>query len=122
MLGRERLEAESAYHHVRWLHNFSLTDQATIEYVDPTCHELPEKQSKFRKQQANPYQILKVKRTGETNDIRRAYRKAAVQLHPDIGWPADNEQAFKRITWAWEILSDEETRELLERTGVVPLT
>jgi curved DNA-binding protein CbpA len=45
------------------------------------------------------YFILEVERTASVNDIKRAFRKLARRLHPDIN-PGDHhaEERFKRIT------------------------
>ena len=53
------------------------------------------------------YIILEVGRTASVNDIKRAFRKLARRFHPDIN-PGDRqaEDRFKRITEAYDILSD----------------
>jgi DnaJ-class molecular chaperone len=59
----------------------------------------------------DPYEVLGVARTATQDDIRKAYRKHAKKLHPDIN-PGDKagEARFKEISAAYELLSDEEKR------------
>ena len=53
------------------------------------------------------YIILQVERAATVSDIKRAFRKLARRYHPDIN-PGDQsaEEQFKRISEAYEILSD----------------
>src|SRR5439155_17087607 len=64
------------------------------------------------------YVILEVGRTASVNDIKRAFRKLARRYHPDIN-PGDRqaEEWFKRITEAYEILSDPLKREFYDVNG-----
>jgi DnaJ-class molecular chaperone len=59
----------------------------------------------------DPYEVLGVARTATQDDIRKAYRRHAKKLHPDIN-PGDKagEARFKEISAAYELLSDEEKR------------
>jgi molecular chaperone DnaJ len=64
------------------------------------------------------YVILEVDRTASVNDIKRAFRKLARRYHPDIN-PGDGhaEDRFKRISEAYEILSDPMKREFYDVNG-----
>src|SRR5678810_48677 len=64
------------------------------------------------------YIILEVGRTASVNDIKRAFRKLARRYHPDIN-PGDShaEDRFKRITEAYDILSDPLKREFYDVNG-----
>lgn len=55
----------------------------------------------------DPYQVLGVARTASDEDIKKAYRKLARELHPDLN-PGDkrSEDRFKEITAAYDFLSD----------------
>ena len=60
------------------------------------------------------YDILGVDKNASTDDIRRAYKKLAVQNHPDKG---GDEGKFKEISAAYEILSDDEKRNQYNQIG-----
>lgn len=56
------------------------------------------------------YDILGVSRDASTDDIKRAYRKAARKYHPDVSKEADAEDRFKDVSEAYEALRDPEKR------------
>lgn len=64
------------------------------------------------------YKILGVERGADEKEIKRAYRKRARQLHPDIN-PNDKsaEAKFKEINEAYQVLSDKEKRALYDQFG-----
>ena len=64
------------------------------------------------------YQILGVDRNASEKDIKRAYRRLARQLHPDVN-PDDKraEEKFKEINEANEVLSDREKRAKYDQLG-----
>jgi curved DNA-binding protein len=64
------------------------------------------------------YKILGVERNASEDDIRKAYRKLAMQYHPDRN-PNDKqaEERFKEINEAYQVLSDSEKRGLYDRLG-----
>jgi len=64
------------------------------------------------------YVILQVRRTASVDEIKRAFRKLARRYHPDIN-PGDRhaEDRFKRITEAYDILSDPLKREFYDVNG-----
>ncbi|WP_068466846.1 molecular chaperone DnaJ [Candidatus Protochlamydia phocaeensis] len=67
---------------------------------------------------ADYYDILEVSRNATAEEIKKAYRKKAVQYHPDKN-PGDAkaEQRFKEISEAYEVLSDEKKRQAYDRYG-----
>src|SRR3989442_1825648 len=64
------------------------------------------------------YLILQVRRTASGGEIKRAFRKLARRYHPDIN-PGDRqaEERFKRITQAYDILSDPLKRQFYDING-----
>ncbi len=64
----------------------------------------------------DPYKELGVARGASADEIRKAFRKLAKQLHPDRN-PGDkaSEERFKKITSAFDILGDEEKRKKFDR-------
>jgi curved DNA-binding protein len=64
------------------------------------------------------YATLGVPRTASPADIKKAFRKAARQHHPDVNkGDASAEKRFKEITEANEVLSDPEKRKLYDQLG-----
>ena len=63
-----------------------------------------------------PYEVLGVKPTATADEIRKAYRKLAKQLHPDLnpGKP-EAEARFKSVSAAYDLLSDPEKRGRYDR-------
>ncbi|MCL2340858.1 MAG: J domain-containing protein [Proteobacteria bacterium] len=64
------------------------------------------------------YQILGVAKTATAEEIKKAYRKLAVQYHPDKN-PGDKqaEEKFKEISEAYAVLSDPEKRQQYDTFG-----
>lgn len=64
------------------------------------------------------YKILGVERNASEEDIRKAYRKLAMQYHPDRN-PNDKqaEERFKEINEAYQVLNDPEKRPVYDRLG-----
>src|ERR1700680_2623448 len=64
------------------------------------------------------YEVLGLARTASLDDIKKAYRKSAVKLHPDKN-PGDPhaEEKFKEAAEAYGVLSDDEKRARYDRFG-----
>lgn len=60
------------------------------------------------------YELLGVSRDASQEDIKRAYRRRARELHPDAG---GDENAFKEVSHAYEVLSDPQRRARYDRFG-----
>src|ERR671928_246261 len=63
------------------------------------------------------YELLGVSRDASENDIKKAFRRLARQLHPDVSEAPDAEVRFREISEAYEVLSNAETRQLYDRFG-----
>ncbi len=64
------------------------------------------------------YTVLGVSRTASADEIKKAYRKLAMKLHPDKN-PGNKkaEESFKEATEAYETLSDQKKREMYDQFG-----
>ena len=62
------------------------------------------------------YDILDIQKDATPNDIKKAYRKLAIQHHPDKG--GDTEE-FKKIAEAYEILSNPDKKQQYDNFGSV---
>ncbi|MGH3476912.1 MAG: DnaJ domain-containing protein, partial [Nocardioidaceae bacterium] len=67
------------------------------------------------------YELLGVDRNASTEEIKKAYRRAARKLHPDINPDPQTQEQFKAVTAAYEVLSDPQKRELYDM-GADPLS
>ena len=65
----------------------------------------------------DPYEILGVARDADADTIKKAYRKLARQLHPDVNPDPETQERFKDVTRAYEILSDPEKRRHFDMGG-----
>jgi molecular chaperone DnaJ len=63
------------------------------------------------------YTLLGVPRDASDNDIKKAYRKLAMEFHPDRNAAPEAEAKFKEITEAYEILRDPQKRGAYDRYG-----
>src|SRR3978361_1025494 len=66
----------------------------------------------------DPYEILGVGREADETTIKKAFRKLARELHPDVNrHDPDAEEKFKEAAEAYEILNDSERRATYDRYG-----
>jgi molecular chaperone DnaJ len=66
----------------------------------------------------DPYEVLGVARDADETQIKKAFRKLARELHPDVNrHDPDAEEKFKEAAEAYEILSDSERRATYDRYG-----
>jgi molecular chaperone DnaJ len=68
--------------------------------------------------QKDYYEILGVSKSVSAEDMKKAYRKLAMQYHPDRN-PGDkkSEEKFKEISHAYDVLSDDQKRAAYDRYG-----
>jgi molecular chaperone DnaJ len=67
--------------------------------------------------QRDYYEVLGLPRTADEGEIKRAFRRLARELHPDVSDAPDAQERFREAVEAYEVLSKRETRELYDRFG-----
>ncbi|MBI3953327.1 MAG: molecular chaperone DnaJ [Chloroflexi bacterium] len=67
------------------------------------------------------YGVLGLGRNASSEDIKKAFRRLALQYHPDRNQEAGAEARFKEINEAYEVLSDPERRQTYDRFGTADL-
>jgi molecular chaperone DnaJ len=66
---------------------------------------------------ADHYEVLGVSRNASTEEIKKAYRKLARELHPDVNPSEQAQERFKTVTHAYEVLGDEQSRRNYDSGG-----
>ncbi|GAA1918254.1 molecular chaperone DnaJ [Nocardioides marmoribigeumensis] len=67
----------------------------------------------------DPYEILGVSKDADAETIKKAYRRLARQLHPDVNPDPATQERFKDVTRAYEVLSDPDKRRQYDMGGDV---
>ena len=63
------------------------------------------------------YDVLEIGRSASEEEIRKAFRKKALEYHPDRNKNADAGERFKEVNEAYQVLSDPERRQRYDRFG-----
>lgn len=63
------------------------------------------------------YSVLGLSKTASAEEIKKAYRKLALEFHPDRNKSKDAESKFKEVTKAYEVLSDPQKKQTYDQFG-----
>lgn len=66
------------------------------------------------------YEILSIERNCEDIQIKKAYRKVSLTVHPDKNGAPQADEAFKRVSKAFQVLSDPHKKRIFDQTGNDP--
>jgi molecular chaperone DnaJ len=66
---------------------------------------------------ADYYETLGVPRDASAEQIKKAYRRLAMKLHPDVAQEEGAAERFKQVAEAYEVLADPKKREIFDRGG-----
>lgn len=65
------------------------------------------------------YAILGLEKSCSVEEVRKAYRKLSLKVHPDKNKAPGSEEAFKKVSKAFKCLSDDESRRQYDQVGLV---
>lgn len=68
------------------------------------------------------YEIMDIKKEATESEVKKSYRRLALQLHPDKNGAPGADEAFKMVSRAFQVLSDGDKRAHFDRYGADPDT
>ncbi|KAJ4749939.1 DnaJ-like protein [Rhynchospora pubera] len=71
----------------------------------------------IKRKQKDYYQMLSLEKSCTVEDVRKAYRKLSLKVHPDKNKAPGSEEAFKAVSKAFQCLSNEESRKRYDLVG-----
>ncbi|KAJ1919107.1 Chaperone protein dnaJ [Mycoemilia scoparia] len=83
----------------------------------PYTKEQVEAVKRIKASKGDYYKLMGIEKTASDNEIRKAYRKLALQFHPDKNSAPGADEAFKLVSHAFNILSDPNKRSHYDRFG-----
>ena len=63
------------------------------------------------------YELFSVSKVASEDEIKKSYRKLALQLHPDKNAAQDAEEAFKKVVKVWQVLGNKNKRKQYDKFG-----
>ncbi|KAF1333719.1 Dnaj subfamily b protein, partial [Globisporangium splendens] len=107
------------HHGVRRRENAAPASESAARAEDPARPYTAEQVQIVNKIRAckNHYEVLAVPQVADDNEIKKAYRKLALKLHPDKNSAPGAEDAFKAVGKAFTVLSDPDKRAHYDRYG-----
>ena len=84
------------------------------------AHDVHDEHDEGPKLSQDLYDLLGVARDADADAIKKAYRRLARQLHPDVNPDPETQERFKEVSRAYEVLSDPQKRAAL-RPGRRPV-
>ncbi|XP_078432363.1 dnaJ heat shock amino-terminal domain protein (DUF1977) [Wolffia australiana] len=94
--------------------------RANASSSEPSSREYSEEQVSIIRQikrQKDYYEMLGVERNCTVEDVRKAYRKLSLKVHPDKNKAPGAEEAFKAVSKAFQCLNNEEKRRTYDANG-----
>lgn len=70
------------------------------------------------KRNTDYYEVLGIEKSCSVEEIKKAYRKLSLKVHPDKNKAPGSEEAFKKVSKAFKCLSDEGSRRQYDHTGL----